>query len=453
MNTKKHYNFWQIWIMNFGFFGIQFSFGLQQSNMSAIYKYLGASEGELPMLWLAGPITGLVVQPIVGAISDRTWIPKLGRRKPFFLVGALLSSIALVLMPYSSSLFMAASLLWILDAANNLAMEPYRAFIADTLDKKQISLGFLMQSFFTGLGITIANFTPSILVLLGLISLTDTMDNGIPVYTYWAFTIGAAASVMSVLISMWGPKEQKPAQESEPIVGSSISSAFSAIKEAIITMPKPMRQLIPVKFFTWYAMFCYWQYITSALSLEFYHTTDQHSSGFMHAQLLTGQLNGSYNIICFLVALLLVPLTLKFTAQTVHCAALFLGAVALLAIPFLSPNQVWLMLPNPFGESISISTLFIYPIGLGIAWASMMAIPYQILAASVPMKKMGVYMGIFNLFIVIPMAIQILSMQFFVYDLLGQNPIHVIQLAGCLLLIGGLFTLRIKNQNQDATTD
>ena len=198
---KVKLNFWQIWNMNFGFFGIQFSFGLQQSNMSAIYKYLGADEASLPMLWLAGPITGLVVQPIVGAISDGTWSPKFGRRKPFFLIGAIVSSLALLLMPFSSTLFMAASLLWILDAANNLAMEPYRAFVADKLDEKQQSLGFLMQSFFTGLGITLANFTPAILVSIGILTITDKLANGIPTYTYWAFFIGAFASISSVLLS------------------------------------------------------------------------------------------------------------------------------------------------------------------------------------------------------------------------------------------------------------
>ena len=183
MLHKQKLNFWQIWNMNFGFFGIQFSFGLQQSNMSAIYKYLGADEASLPMLWLAGPVTGLVLQPIIGAISDGTWSPRFGRRKPFFLIGAVVSSFALVAMPFSSAIWMAASLLWILDAANNIAMEPYRAFIADKLPKEQHSIGFLMQSFFAGLGITLANFTPAILVALGILSISDKMENGIPTYT------------------------------------------------------------------------------------------------------------------------------------------------------------------------------------------------------------------------------------------------------------------------------
>jgi maltose/moltooligosaccharide transporter len=213
MITKKiKLNFWQIWNMNFGFFGIQFSFGLQQSNMSAIYKYLGADEASLPMLWLAGPITGLILQPIIGAISDGTWSPKFGRRKPFFLMGAIVSSVALVLMPFSTSIWMAASLLWILDAANNIAMEPYRAFVADKLSTEQHSIGFLMQSFFTGLGITLANFTPAILVAFGVLAITDKMSNGIPTYTYYAFFIGAVAAIVSVLLSVFTTKEYPPTE-------------------------------------------------------------------------------------------------------------------------------------------------------------------------------------------------------------------------------------------------
>ena len=219
--SKKQLNFWQIITMNFGFFGVQFSFGLQQSNMSAIYKYLGAEESELPMLWLAGPVTGLVVQPIIGAISDGTWSPRFGRRKPFFLIGAVIASLALIAMPYSSSIWMAAGLLWILDAANNIALEPYRAFISDKLPEKQYSFGFLVQSFFTGLGTTLANFTPAILVSFGILALTDKMENGIPVSTYWAFGIGAAASIITILITVFTTSEYPPSNEELKLLESS----------------------------------------------------------------------------------------------------------------------------------------------------------------------------------------------------------------------------------------
>lgn len=454
MLRKPKLNFWQIWNMNFGFFGIQFSFGLQQSNMSAIYKYLGASESEIPILWLAGPVTGLLIQPIIGAMSDGTWSPKFGRRKPYFLVGAVLASIALVFMPYSSSIWMAASLLWILDAGNNIAMEPYRAFISDKLEKDQLSLGFLMQSFFTGLGSTLANFTPAILISLGIFALSDTMENGIPVATYWAFFIGAIASITTVLYSVLTTKEYPPTEEEllrmaeEKTKGNILVRSYNDIVAAFKVMPLTMKQLIPVKFFTWYAMFCYWQYLTSALSMSLFGTLDETTNGFKQAQVLTGQMNGTYNIICFTLAFALVPLASRIGAKGVHFVSLILGGIGLLAIPYLSITDVLFTIPNPFGAgSISIYTLYLYTIGLGIAWASMLAMPYQLLANSIPKDKTGVYMGIFNMFIVIPMIIQIFTMQYFVYDLLGSDPVNVIRLAGAFLLIGGIFVLFVKEDD------
>jgi maltose/moltooligosaccharide transporter len=451
---KVKMNFWQIWNMNFGFFGIQFSFGLQQSNMSAIYKYLGADEASLPMLWLAGPITGLLVQPIIGAMSDKTWSPKFGRRKPYFLIGAIIASISLVIMPFSSTIWMAASLLWILDAGNNIAMEPYRAFVADKLPKEQFSLGFLMQSFFTGLGSTLSNFTPAILVSLGVLAISDKLENGIPTYTYWAFFIGAFASIVSILISVFTTKEIPPTDEELQIIEASkkenvIKRTFTEIKNALLDMPLTLKMLIPVKFFTWYAMFCYWQYITSALSQSLYQTTNQESEFFSKAQILTGNLNGTYNIICFLSAFLLVFLARKIGAKGVHFTALTLAGIGLFFLPLYNDTTVLFHVFNPFGESVAVSTIYIYTFGLGIAWASMLAMPYQLLASSIPKEKMGVYMGIFNMFIVIPMIIQIFSMQYFVYDLLGKNPINVIKLAAVFLIFGGIFTLFIKIKNEE----
>lgn len=459
MLHKQKLNFWQIWNMNFGFFGIQFSFGLQQSNMSAIYKYLGADEASLPMLWLAGPVTGLIIQPIIGAISDGTWSPRFGRRKPFFLIGAVVSSFALVAMPFSSAIWMAASLLWILDAANNIAMEPYRAFIADKLPKQQHSLGFLMQSFFAGLGITLANFTPAILVALGILSISDKMENGIPTYTYWAFFIGAIAAIVSVLISVATTKEYPPTEEElleikiQKEKNNIFKRVYLEIAHAIKTMPLVMKQLIPVKFFTWYAMFCYWEYITSALSISIFNTSEQSSEGFSKAQLLTGNLNGTYNIICFLSAFALIPLAVKIGAKGVHFIALVLGGIGLVSVPYLDNTTVLFSIYNPFGSNITLSTIYLYSFGLGIAWASMLAVPYQLLAGAIPKQKRGVYMGIFNMFIVIPMIIQIITMQYFVYDWLGNNPINVIRLAGLFLVLGGVFTLfiRVKNKKEVVT--
>jgi maltose/moltooligosaccharide transporter len=457
MMNKKKLNFWQILTMNFGFFGVQFSFGLQQSNMSAIYKYLGAEEAELPLLWLAGPVTGLVVQPIIGAISDGTWSPKLGRRKPFFLIGALIASISLVFMPYSSSIWMAAGLLWILDAANNIALEPYRAFISDKLPEKQYSFGFLVQSFFTGLGTTLANFTPAILVSFGVLALSDKMDNGIPVSTYWAFGIGAAASIITILITVLTTSEYPPSEkELEEIQkakaqGNVISRTVKDIVEAFKVMPLTMKQLIPVMFFPWYAMFCYWQYLTSALSLSLYDTLDQNTIYFNQAQLLTGNLNGTYNIICFLIAFALIPIARKLGAKRLHFISLVIGGSALLCMPLL--NDTTVLFTIPIGSGIEVAQIYLFSFGLGITWASMMAMPYEMLASSIPKGKTGVYMGIFNMFIVIPMIIQIFSVQYFVYDLVGQNPINIIRLAGIFLIIGGVFSLFVSQPQNKGLAD
>ena len=452
MMQKKQLSFWQILTMNFGFFGVQFSFGLQQSNMSAIYKYLGANESELPMLWLAGPVTGLLVQPIIGAISDGTWSPKFGRRKPFFLIGALLASGALVVMPYSSSIWMAASLLWILDAANNIALEPYRAFVSDKLPKKQYSIGFLMQSFFTGLGSVMSNFTPAILVSFGILALSDKMDNGIPVSTYWAFAIGAIASIGTILVTVLTTSEYPPTEEESAVIkankakGNAFLRSLNDIKASFVKMPKTMRQLIPVMFFSWYAMFCYWQYLTSALSLSLFFTLDECTEFFNQAQLLTGNLNGTYNIICVLIAFPMIPIARNLGAKNLHFLSLLLGGIGLMAMPFLNDTDI--LFTIPLGSGIAVSQIYLFSFGLGITWASMMAMPYQMLATSIPSDKMGVYMGIFNMFIVIPMIIQIFSMQYFVYDLLGSNPINVIRLAGACLAIAGFFSLFVKEAEE-----
>ena len=446
--AKKQLNFWQIITMNFGFFGVQFSFGLQQSNMSAIYKYLGAEESELPMLWLAGPVTGLVVQPIIGAISDGTWSPRFGRRKPFFLIGAVIASLALIAMPYSSSIWMAAGLLWILDAANNIALEPYRAFISDKLPEKQYSFGFLVQSFFTGLGTTLANFTPAILVSFGILALTDKMENGIPVSTYWAFGIGAAASIITILITVFTTSEYPPSKEEMKLLESSrkkgniLLKTFNDIVVAFKEMPLQMKQLIPVMFFPWFAMFCYWQYLTSALSLSLYNTLDQTTSYFNQAQLLTGNLNGTYNIVCFSIAFAMIPIAKKIGAKKLHFISLLIGGIGLICMPLLNDSDILFVIP--FGDGIEISQIYLFSFGLGITWASMMAMPYQMLAASIPSGKTGIYMGIFNMFIVIPMIIQIFSVQYFLYDLLGQNPINIIRLAGIFIILGGVFSLFVS---------
>ena len=354
-------------------------------------------------------------------------------------------------MPYSNSLWMAASLLWILDAANNIALEPYRAFISDKLPEKQYSLGFLMQSFFTGLGTTMANFTPVILVSFGFLALSDKMENGIPLTTLWAFLIGAIASTLTILITVFTTSEYPPTEEEIIKIKKSkkvgiLSNTIKEIVDAFKEMPSTMKQLFPVMFFPWYAMFCYWQYLTSALSLSLFDTLDQSSIFFNKAQLLTGNINGTYNIICFSIAFLLLPFAKKFGPKKLHFFSLCFGGIGLMSLPLLSDNSVLFLIP--INDGIIISNVYLISFSLGITWASMMSMPYQILANSIPSNKTGIYMGIFNMFIVVPMIIQIFSMQFFVYDLLDKNPISVVQLAGIFLILGGIFTLLIKNSDK-----
>jgi maltose/moltooligosaccharide transporter len=287
-----------------------------------------------------------------------------------------------------------------------------------------------------------------ILVSFGILALTDKMDNGIPVSTYWAFTIGAVASITTILITVFTTSEYPPTQkELEQInnrksKGNQIVDVINDITSAIIKMPKPMIQLIPVMFFPWFAMFCYWQFFTSALSLSLFETLDQESVFFNQAQLLTGNINGTYNIVCFLSAFALVPIARKFGAKNLHFFSLVIGGLGLLIMPYLSNTVVVLS----FG-GFEIEQIYIFAILMGITWASIISMPYQILAESIPINKMGVYMGIFNMFIVIAQIVQIFTVQFFIYDLLGENPINIIRLAGVFMIIGGFSSLYVKSQN------
>jgi len=279
--VRPQLSFWQIVNMNIGFFGIQYSFGLQQGNMSPIYRYLGADEANLPFLYLAGPITGLIVQPIIGAMSDRTLSPR-GRRTPYFLVGAILCSLALFAMPFSRSLWMAAGILWVLDAANNITMEPYRAYVSDRLNSAQTSLGFLTQSAFTGLGQTLSYITPSLLVFMGMNR--DAVNNrGIPTITMLAFMMGAAFSILSILWSVKTTPELPLSVDERARIEAMPRGFGNTIKEivhAFREMPSTMRQMAVMKFFQWYAMFCYWIYIAPALALTLFNTKDPLSPGF-----------------------------------------------------------------------------------------------------------------------------------------------------------------------------
>ena len=426
---KPNLSFLQILNMNVGFFGIQYSFGLQQSNMSPLYRYLGADEATLPLLWLAGPMTGLVIQPIIGAMSDRT-TGRYGRRTPYFLVGAILCSICLLFMPFSSALWMAASLLWILDAANNVTMEPYRAFVGDKLPRSQHSLGFLTQSAFTGLGQTLAYLTPSILVVIGIDK--DAVNvHHIPHITIAAFLIGAFFSIASIAWTLKTTPEIPLTAEEKAALRAKPTGWLATMREigdAIREMPMTMRQLALVKLFQWYAMFCYWQYITLSIARTLFDTSDATSQGFRDAGLVNGQIGAFYNFIAFIGAFALIPYARRYGPKIVHCVCLTLAGLGMLWIPTIHDKVL----------------LFVPMIGIGLAWASIMGNPYVMLAGSIPPERNGVYMGIFNLFIVIPMMIQIFTLPLYYQAWLDGNPQNVIRLAGGLLICAAVAVLFVR---------
>lgn len=426
--TKPRLPLARIVEMNLGFLGLQFSFGLQQANMAPIYGYLGADEATLPLLWLAGPVTGLLVQPLIGAMSDRT-NTRLGRRTPYFLIGAILCSLCLLAMPYSRTLWMAASLLWILDAANNVTMEPYRAYVGDRLAPEQRATGFLTQSAFTGLAQTLSYLAPSLLVWIGFDK--DAVDaNGIPDITRIAFLIGAVLSLSTILWSVWRvpelplPPEEQARLAADPLT---LRGALADLKTALVEMPKPMRQLALAMLCQWYAMFAYWQFITFAIARSLHDTADTTSTAFRDTVLTVGQLGAFYNAIAFVAALALMPLARRFGAKRVHACCLAASGVAMLAIPGL-PSEGW---------------LFVAMIGIGIGWAGMMGNPYVMLTDMIPPERNGVYMGIFNMFIVIPMMIESLSVPLFYRSLLGGDARGIIILCGALMLLGSIATVMV----------
>jgi len=436
---KPRLNFWQIINMNFGFFGLQYSFGLQQANMSPIYSYLGAEESKLPLLWLAGPMTGLIVQPIIGALSDKT-ITRWGRRTPYFLIGAIFCSLALFFMPFSSTVWMAASILWILDAANNITQEPYRAFVSDKLDKSQHSIGFLTQSAFTGLGQTLSYLTP--FLLINLLSISEDGKIGrLPTTTFIAFIIGSVVSIGSILWTLKTTKEIPLTEEEKEKIRRSptgVAATFKEIFHAFRDMPLTMKLMGPMMLFSWYAMFIYWQYIAKCLSKSLYDTVDPASPLFRKAELWVGPLGAFYNGVAFVSAFGLAWLARKYGPKYIHMICLLLAGIGLLSIPYIEDKNL----------------LFIPMVGMGLSWASMMGNPYIMLAGSIPPERTGVYMGIFNMFIVIPMLIETFTIPLYYKSWLGNNPVNAIILAGILLILASISVLFIKTTKKvEGTVD
>ena len=424
VRTKPLMTMPQILIMNLGFFGIQYSFGMQQTAVNPVYDFLGANPHDLPILNLAGPVTGLLIQPLIGALSDRTWSPRWGRRKPFFLIGAIGCSICLFLFPFVTAVWMAVLLLWLLDASNNTAMEPYRAFIADKLPPSQLGKGFLAQSFFTGLGITLANV--SLFVFQKFIE--GGTEAGIPYWVLGSFMLGAVCSITTVLISVLRTPEIPPSEEELKALRSKkggLGPAVKEIGEAIRDMPVQLRKLALVYFFQWYGMVCYWQFIALTVAQTLFPATPE---GKEEAVAWTGLVNGWGNIVTFSVAFALVAFAKKRGAKVVHCVCLLLAAVGLMIVPSVG-NQYLIFIPM---------------IGLGIAWASIMGVPYIMAVRMIPSTRFGVYMGVINMMIVVPMIIQNLSFGWIFSNLLGDNPSNAIRFGAVFLAIAGLLMLWIK---------
>ena len=432
---KPRQGFWGMFNMSFGFLGIQFGWGLQLANMSAIYEKLGASPEQVPILWLAAPMTGLLVQPIVGALSDRTWT-RLGRRRPYFLVGAILSSIALFLMPLSTALWMAASLLWILDASINTSMEPFRAFVANKLDASQRTAGFVVQSFFIGIGASLANALPFLLRSLGVEGATD---SGIPLTVKYSFQIGALVFLAAVLWTVITTREERdPAFDAlraqRPARGFlGAATVFGDIGSAVRQMPTSMRQLAVVQVFTWLGLFSMWMFFVPATARHVFGATDPQSALYTEGIEWGGFAFAFYSIACFLVAFALPGLARRTSRKQVHAGALVCGGLGLLAVYAIQSKYL----------------LLLSMVGVGIAWASILAMPYAILSTALPSARMGTYMGIFNAFIVLPEIFAAVAFGPLIRLILGEGnpntPLYVVMFGGVCLLVAAVSVVFVRD--------
>ncbi|MEP1033459.1 MFS transporter [Ekhidna sp.] len=431
-SEKPRLSFWQIWNMSFGFLGIQFGFALQGGFMSRIFQTLGAGKDDIPMLWIAAPLTGLLVQPIIGYLSDRTWNPKLGRRRPFFLVGAILSSVALIFMPYSSALWMAAGFLWILDASINVSMEPFRALVADKLPDGQRSYGFVVQTLIIGVGTWVASNLPAFVTKLGVAN--EAPSGIVPDSVKLAFLIGAIVFIGTILYTIFTTKEYPPedleAFKKENKQSSGFANGVKEIVKNISEMPLVMKKLGVVQFFSWFAFFTMWSFATPALTEHVFNATDPSTSLYNDAANQVGSAMGTYGLSSMVYALLLVFITSRYAINRkyLHLISLVIGGFGFISM---------LIISEPWMLHLSF-------IAIGIAWASILSMPYAMLSSSINSKKMGVYMGLFNMFIVIPQIVAAVGGINFSYKFLfGEATINTMLLAGCSLILAGLANLII----------
>jgi maltose/moltooligosaccharide transporter len=499
--VKPKLSFWQIWNMSFGFLGIQFGFALQNANTSRIFSTLGADPDELAILWLAAPVTGLLVQPVIGYYSDRTWHSRWGRRRPYFAIGALLASLSLFVMPNSSFLFMAAGTLWIMDASINVSMEPFRAFVGDLLPPSQRTLGFAMQSFFIGIGAIVASYLPWIFTNYFDIS-NESSPGVIGDNVKYAFYAGAIMLFITVMWTVFTTKEYPPDLAEKTVSktqrtaidnpdyyqkrfkkisailfglgtivlalilifkldkelyvlggGLLVFALIHRIAAALIdqqkthlglvhivkdfnSMPKTMVQLAYVQFFSWFALFAMWIYTTPAVTSHIFQTLEPTSKAYNDGADLVSKLFGDYNGIAALAAIAL-PFLARYTSRKfTHLIALTCGGLGLISIYFIQdPDLLWVPM-----------------IGIGIAWASILSIPYAMLSGSLPAEKMGYYMGVFNFFIVIPQIIAATILGFLLNKVLGGEPIYVLVVGGCSMILAGLLSLRVNDADEVTVT-
>lgn len=434
--NKPRLSFWQIWNMSFGFLGIQFGFALQGGFMSRIFQTLGADKDTIPILWIAAPLTGLIVQPIVGYLSDRTWHPRFGRRRPFFLIGAIMSTIALFFAPYSSALWMAAGALWILDASINISMEPFRALVADKLPDSQRSYGFVVQTLIIGVGTWVASNLPWMMTQLGV---SNTAAQGvIPDSVKYAFAIGALILFTSISYTIFTTDEYPPEdlekfkREKEASKGFFIG--VSEIFKNIIGMPSVMLKLGVVQFFSWFAFFTMWSFATPAITEHVFKATDTSSLEYNNAADAVGNYLGTYGLVSMIFALTLAFITskVKINRKLLHMFSLFAGGIGFISI---------YLVEEPWMLHISFSLV-------GLAWASILSMPYAMLSSSVDPKKMGVFMGIFNMFIVIPQIVAAIGGINLMYKFLfGEEVIFTMVLAGTSLILASLANLLITDRN------
>lgn len=437
MSEKPQLSFWQIWNMSFGFLGIQFGWGLQMANMSAIYSFLGAKEEQLSILWIAAPLTGLIIQPIVGYMSDRTWTG-LGRRRPYFLVGAILASLALVAMPHSSALWMAVGLLWILDASINITMEPFRAFVADKLPSEQRATGFSVQSLFIGLGAVIASAMPWMLTNWFGVETGTAEGDSIPKAVMISFHVGAAALFIAVVYTIvttpeYPPEDMEAFQKMKKESGGP-GGFFLELVHGLGSMPRTMKQLAIVQFFTWTALFCMWIYWTPAIARQVFGGDPGDAVGWKatieEAGAWTGICFATYNLVCFVFSFALLGLSRKVSPKMIHTVCLLIGALGLMSVKFIDTQEGLL------GAMVAV----------GVAWASILSMPYAILASVLPADRMGFFMGVFNFFIVIPQVLVSLVMGKAVGSVFGGDSIQVIVFGGGCMVAAAIAMLAVDRQ-------